>query len=134
LTDRRRPSDAPAARRSAITVAVVLAVLAAWQAYRGHPIRRDLFALVSLGLVVVAVIPSAARLFHRLWMGLAHVLGTVNSTVVLSILYFVVITPIGRLVRWTGHDPLTRRGPRAASYWITRPRTRQSRSEFERIY
>ena len=132
LTERPGQSEDAAARRSAFTVAVVFAVMAAWQFHRGHTVRLYVFGGAAVALVAVALIPSAARRFHRGWMNLAHVLGAINSRIILSILYFLVITPIGRIVRWTGHDPLTRRAPRSGSYWIARPRPRQSRAEFEK--
>ncbi len=134
LTDRRAPSADAVARRSAITVALIFALMAAWQWHRGRALRVDIFGGAAVALVVVALIPPAARRFHRGWMTLAHVLGAINSRIILSVLYFLVITPIGRIVRWTGHDPLTRRAPRSGSYWIARPHARQSRSEFEKTY
>jgi len=134
LTDRAARIDDASARRSAITVGIVFALMAGWQLYRGHYLRLYIFGLLAAALVLVSLIPPAARAFHRGWMGLAHVLGAVNSRIILSVLYFLVITPIGRIVRWTGHDPLTRRAPRAGSYWIARPSPRQSRSDFEKTY
>jgi hypothetical protein len=134
LTDPASRIDDASARRSALTVALVFALMAAWQLYRGHHVRLYVFGLLAAAVFVVSLIAPAARAFHRGWMGLAHVLGAVNSRIILSVLYFLVITPIGRIVRWTGHDPLARRAPRAASYWIARPSPRQSRGDFEKTY
>ena len=134
MTERAARVDDASARRSAITVAIVFALMAAWQLYRGHHLRLYIFGLLAAVLTLVSLLAPAARVFHRGWMGLAHVLGAVNSRIILSVLYFLVITPIGRIVRWTGHDPLTRRAPRATSYWIGRPSARQSRSDFEKTY
>lgn len=134
MTDRIARVDDASARRSAITVAIVFALMAAWQMYRGHYVRLYIFGLLAAVLIVVSLIVPAARAFHRGWIGLANVLGALNSRIILSVLYVLVITPIGRIVRWTGHDPLTRRTPRATSYWIARPATRQSRSDFEKTY
>lgn len=134
MTDQAAHLGDASARRSAITVAMVFALMAAWQLYRGHPLRLRIFGLLAAVLILVAIVGPAARAFHRGWMGLARGLGAVNSRIILSVLYFLVITPIGRIVRWTGHDPLTRRAPRAASYWIARPSARQSRADFEKTY
>jgi len=134
LTDRAARLDDASARRSAITVACVFALMAGWQLYRGHHVRLYVFSVLAATLILVALIAPAARAFHRGWMGLAHVLGAINSRIILSILYLLVITPIGRIVRWTGHDPMSRRAPRGASYWIARPSPRQSRADFEKTY
>ena len=127
LTEPTSRSADAIARRSAITVALIFALMAAWQWHRGRPLRIDIFGGAAVALVVVALIPPAARGFHRGWMTLAHVLGAINSRIILSVLYFLIITPIGRIVRWTGHDPLTRRAPRSGCTGL-RGRTRDNRA------
>jgi hypothetical protein len=48
--------------------------------------------------------------------------GWLVSTVVLAALYYGLITPIGWLLRWRGHDPMQRGArSRADSYWHPRP-------------
>jgi Saxitoxin biosynthesis operon protein SxtJ len=133
LTDDRHSTPAME-RRSTLTVVAVLALIAGWSFYRGHQIRFEIVAALAGILFVVAFVPPAARIFHRYWMGLAHVLGAINSRIILSLLYFLVITPVGSLVRWSGHDPLRRRTQRSTSYWVPRPQPRQTRAEFEKTF
>jgi hypothetical protein len=48
-------------------------------------------------------------------------IGWLVSRVVLAIVYFLVITPIGLIRRLRGHDPLALRAdPTASSYWVAR--------------
>jgi len=67
-------------------------------------------------------------------MKLAAGLGYVNSRIILSIMYYGVLTPIGFVMRLTGWDPLSRRRARQDSYWLPRPRARQEREQFERLF
>jgi len=79
-------------------------------------------------------VPVAARGFHRAWMGFAEVLGYVNSRILLTILYYLLLTPYGFISRVFGRDPLTRRGPNQDTYWIKREKTRQTQQQFERLF
>lgn len=48
--------------------------------------------------------------------------------IVMAILFYAVVTPIGLVMRLTGRDPLRLRlEPEASSYWRTRPRVRNER-------
>lgn len=53
---------------------------------------------------------------YWLWMGVAFVMGNIVSRVLLTVIYYGLITPIGLLRRLLGHDPLQRR-KRKGSYW-----------------
>lgn len=54
---------------------------------------------------------------YVIWMGIAFVMGSVMSRILLSIIYFGVVTPIGILRRAQGADRLTLNRPKATSYW-----------------
>lgn len=70
-----------------------------WQAYRLVP-------LAMAFLVVTMVWPRAFQPVAGLWFGLSHVIGTVMSTVILTVLFFVLVTPIGLIRRAKGADSL----------------------------
>ena len=123
------------ARKSALLVAGVLLLIAAWNFYRGRMTVVVIFGSVGAALAVVGLfIPAAARVFHNAWMRFAAALGHVNSRVLLTLVYYLAITPYGLVSRLVGRDPLRRRAPRGESYWVERKRTRQEREQFERLF
>jgi Saxitoxin biosynthesis operon protein SxtJ len=128
------PFTTAQARKSTLVVAAVLTAISGWQLYRGRETAAIVLAVAVGVLLLCAAIPPAARFFHKWWMTLAGVLGYVNSRILLSLLYFLVMTPIGFFVRLAGHDPLTRRSGNEPSYWRKRDLTRQTREGFERAY
>lgn len=89
-------------------------------------------ALVALG----SVIPRALRPVHRAWMALSLVLGLVMTTLLLTLVYCLVVTPAGWLARLKGKDFLHRRLDRsAASYWVARPPPlARARGDYEKQY
>ncbi len=123
------------ARKSALVVAAVLLGLAAWNLYRGR--TTVVVVLGSLGALLVVAglfVPPAARAFHTAWMRFAVLLGHVNSRVLLTLVYYLGVTPYGFVTRLVGRDPLRRRGKQADSYWVERKATRQTREQFERLF
>ncbi|HYY97139.1 MAG TPA: SxtJ family membrane protein [Pyrinomonadaceae bacterium] len=123
------------ARKSALLVAAVLLLIAAWNLYRGRAAVVVIFGSLSAALVVAGLFsPAAARAFHKGWMRLAVALGHVNSRVLLTLMYYLVFTPYGLASRLAGRDPLRRRGKAGESYWTERAATRQTREGFERLF
>ena len=88
--------------------------------------RREPPRLWALGLMAVLaglglVAPSLLRHPYRGWMALGHVLGWINTRILLGLVFYLLITPMGVVMRWFGRDPM-RRGfdAKAASYRIDR--------------
>ncbi len=123
------------ARKSAISVALVLLAIAGWNFYRERPnLWLGFGGAGALLLLTGLVFPPGARAFHTAWMKIAHVLGAINSRIILSIAFYLVMTPIGVLTRLFGRDPLDRRGKPRQTYWVPRKRSRQTREGFERLF
>ncbi|MHB2020729.1 MAG: SxtJ family membrane protein [Candidatus Xenobia bacterium] len=82
--------------------------------------------LVVLGLVA----PKLLAKPHKAWMGLAHVMGTVMTTILLSIVFFGVMTPVATLRRLMGSDDLGLRiDKKAQSYWDMRKDARPANAQ-----
>lgn len=87
---------------------------------------------------VAAAVPLAGAASRRIlklaYVGLSYAtypVGFVVSYVVLALVYFLVLTPIGLVMRLFGHDPLARKfDPAAKSYWSPRERTKTVESYF----
>ena len=83
--------------------------------------------------VYYGVRPLRVPLF-RGWMTLVFPIGWVVSHVILIIVYYLVVTPIGLLLRLFGHEPMKRRFDRnASSYWVER-RPAENVSRYFRQY
>jgi len=94
--------------------------------------------LLTPGLVLVslgAIAPSTLKYIYLGWMGLALALGFVVSHVILTIFFFLVITPIGLIARLAGKDFLHLKLDRQArSYWIPRERKSKVPEDYERQF
>jgi hypothetical protein len=126
-----------AERDFGVVVGAVLALLGAWWLYRGKfPGVRPYFVGAGALLVVLGLaFPRALHWPNRAWTALAEALAYVMTRVVLALVYFLVVTPIGVVKRLTGWDPLSRRAPReGGSYWKPYPERQQDTRHYEKMY
>jgi len=65
--------------------------------------------IIPVALAIGAIfifIPPLALLMHKTWMGLAEILGWIIPKLVLSLVWFIILTPLAYIYRLTGHDDL----------------------------
>ena len=76
------------------------------------------WVVATLGIVGY-LLPGILRPVYILWMALALPIGWTISHLLLLMVYYLVLTPIGFSMRLLGYDPLNRDfDPSAKSYWI----------------
>ena len=97
-------------RNFGLIVGGIFGLIGVWPAIlRGQPPRWWAIALGVALIVPALVAPGVLRPAHRVWMALGAALGWVNTRIVLGVIFFLVITPTGLLLRLTGRDPMQRR-------------------------
>ena len=85
-------------------------------------------ALMALGMLLPALLGPV----YRAWMGLAMLLSRVTTPIIMGVLYFLVMTPMGWLLRGLGHRPLEH-GRKGREIWVTRP-AESRRGDMERQF
>ena len=79
--------------------------------------------------------PKILKHVYIAWMSAAIVIGFVVSNVILTVFFFLVITPIGLITRLLGKDFLALKIDREAStYWIPREGATKTPAEYERQF
>lgn len=104
-------------RNSALVLALLTGLLA-WRGWISVPVATGAW-LALAGLALVARLrPAWLRGPYRAGMRVSHALGRVVAPVVLGLIFLLVVTPLGLLLRVLGKDLLRlRRNPGADSYW-----------------
>lgn len=80
---------------------VLICLLAGWFTH-----GREWFLAAIVILVINMIWPRLYALPAKVWLGFSHLLGTVMSKIILTLTYFLVLTPIALLRRMLGHDPM----------------------------
>lgn len=113
-------------------VALVLGVFALWRGKAPAPY------LTTAGCLLIAFgrfAPALLLPFQKAWMALGLVLGFFVSRIILVILFYGVVTPIGLVMRLLGRDILDERIDRAATtYWKKRAPAPHDPKRYEQQY
>ncbi len=111
-------------RKFGFTVGIAFLVLTAISWWRGHEIAPYVLGSAGAALVLAGVlVPGRLGPVQRGWMGLARAISRVTTPVFMGIVFFVIITPIGLLMRLFGRNPV-RHKPEGNSYWAPRSQVR----------
>jgi hypothetical protein len=88
------------------------------------------FTVCIIGLIV----PKFMRIVYVVWMVLVFPLGFVISYLALIVVFYLVIAPIGLIMRLTGYDPMRlKRDPDADTYWVERKQEQDSARYFRQF-
>ena len=133
---RRKRTEAQQARQFGLILPVVLGVLALLLWWRGHP--RVALGIAAAGPVVPLVafaLPGTWLGIFRRWMQLAEVLSWFMTRVLLSVFFFVVLTPFGLVMRLFGKRPLDLAWQDGkATYWIDKEPGEFTPERYEKQY
>lgn len=133
---RRKHDPVKQAVRFAWILFVLLGALAGFSAWRGHPIRSGIVAAVAVSAPALAHLARPAWMaFFARWMKFAEVLGLISTTIILSVFFYLILTPVGFVARWFRKDPLDLDWKhRRASYWIDREPVEPTLERYEKQY
>ena len=109
-------------RSFGLTVGGVFAAIGLWPVvFRNEDPRWWAVAVAGCLLVPAAVFPKSLFWVHKGWMAAGHILGWINTRIILGVVFYFIVTPIGVVRRWLGKDPMGRHlRPDLASYRINR--------------
>jgi carbamoyltransferase len=108
-------------RRFGLTLGLAFLLLGVILIFRHRAAGRPFALLAALLLLLAGFAPQWLRLIYRPWMRFAELLGAIMSRVILTILFFLAVTPVGLLQRLFGKRPLDLRFKgNDATYWHRR--------------
>lgn len=131
-TVKDEPSPRVLRQFAGIWLVVFLGVAAQNQFLKSRPAAAMVWAFVALAVGIPGVVwPRWARWVYSGAMLMAFPIGWCVSNLLLALLYFGVITPIGLILRWSGRDELgLKPAPERQSFWQPKPPTSDVTSYF----
>jgi Saxitoxin biosynthesis operon protein SxtJ len=108
-------------RTFGLVFAVFFALVALLPILRGHAVRGWALPVSALFLFTALAAPKILAPLNRAWTALGTLLHAVINPLVLGVLFYLVFTPFGWVLRRMGKDFLRLRpAPAAPTYWIPR--------------
>lgn len=103
-----------------IVFAIVFAIIAFWPLIWGNNLRIWSAIIAAVFLFFAFVFPQALTPLNKVWTKFGLFLHKIVTPLVMGLVFFVVVTPIGLLMRLLGKRTLELKFSEQPSYWIER--------------
>ena len=111
-------------RSFGLLVGGIFALIGLWPAlFRGQSPRLWAILLAGLLILPAAFAPRSLASVHRIWMAASEFLAWINTRIILGVVFYTLLTPLGLAMRLLGKDPLSRKfEPDGDTYRVARQR------------
>jgi len=109
-------------RKFGYVVGIALLVLAAFRIFIRHQNAWWVLAAIAVILLLLALLtPLWLNPLRLVWDKIGHVLGIINTYVLLTLFYLVILTPLSLIMRLFGKDILKLKRNKNNTYWESTP-------------
>lgn len=96
-------------RQFGLLVGAVFTVIGLWPlVFRGEPLRLWAIGVGGLLIAFGGILPQLLAPIHKGWMWVGHILGWINTRILLGIMFYALVTPMGLVFRLMGKDTMRR--------------------------
>ncbi len=92
------------------------------------------FSTGSILIILGGITPVILKPIYKVWMIFAVIIGWIMTRVILSVLFFSIITTIGIFTRLIGKDFLNLKSKNNESYWNTRNKEYELNQDYEKQF
>jgi hypothetical protein len=122
-------------REFAITMCLLLGVLGVVFLLRKKEIHLYFFIISGFFLFLGILLPGLLRPIYKIWMSISVLIAWLMTKLILSILFYFVITPLGLCIRLCGKKFLDVKFTKdTESYWVSRKETPFDKRSYERQF
>ncbi len=106
-------------RKFGLVMVVPLAIIGGVLLWKGKFLAPYVLILSALFLIFGLFFPKLLAPVEKIWMKFAEILSVIMTRVILSLTFYLVITPLGLLVRLLGKDLLQKKFEQEVkTYWV----------------
>lgn len=126
-----RPKDL---RSFGITIGIILLVIAGFLILNEND-SYQIFSYIAVSFIGLGLlVPIILKPIYIVWMVFAVILGWIMTKIILSLLFYVIITPIGVIMRISGKDFLKLKVSNKVSYWNHRNPEFELNQDYEKQF
>ena len=107
-------------RSFGILFSIIFAIIAFWPTINGNPLRLWSIPISVIFLVLGLLNSKLLNPLNIVWVKFGELLGRIIAPIVMAIIYFIIVTPIGLFMRLIGKDLLNIKFSKSNTYWIKR--------------
>tara|TARA_E500000178_G_C16885795_1_gene691146 strand:- start:191 stop:580 length:390 start_codon:yes stop_codon:yes gene_type:complete len=113
-------------RSFGIVFFIVFLIVALYPLLNDNPLRLWSLIIALIFLVLGLIKSNILTPLNILWMKFGMFLGVFISPIIMGIIFFLVVTPIGLIMRLFGKDLLNLKKNKTQSYWLAREKIKSS--------
>ncbi len=117
-----------------ITIGIVLFVISGLLIYYDKDAYQLIAIIASIFIGLGFILPILLKPIYFAWMTFAAVLGWIMTRLILSIVFYFILTPIGLLTRMLGEDFLALKKLPSDSYWNQRDSSEELNQNYEKQF
>ncbi len=123
-------------RTVSLGLATILTAVGLLKLYKDQMIVAIVLLYLGMtSLILAFFFQSLMKPVYIVFMKVAHILGWINTRILLGIIYYIIITPIGVIMKVFGKDLLDKRiKPDKGSYWVKREKIEFDKSRYEKQF
>ena len=105
----------------------VFLIITLWPLINENPLRVWSIYIAIVFLILGLINSNFLTPLNALWYKFGKLLGSIIAPIVMGIVFFIVVTPIGFIMRIFGKDLLNKRyNNKSNSYWINREKSKST--------
>ena len=122
-------------KKFGITMGTVLVIIGFFLLWKKNNYFEYSFFLAAVFFIAGFILPSALKPVYKVWMALSVVMGFIMTRVIMIIIFYLIVTPVGLIASMSGKKFLDMKIDKSAkSYWIAREKVQKVKSDYERQF
>ena len=122
-------------RKFGITIGLILLIIAGFLFWKEKESYQIFLTVGTILFVLVILVPAVLKPIYWIWMIFATILGWIMTRVILSLLFYIIIVPIGLILRAFGKQFLKLRWDKSkGSYWNYRTNEHLQNENYEKQF
>ena len=117
-----------------ITIGFIILIIGAFLFVKEKDSFIYFFSTGSILIILGGITPVILKPIYKVWMIFAVIIGWIMTRVILSVLFFSIITIIGLFTRLIGKDFLNLKSKSNESYWNIRNKERELNQDYEKQF
>ena len=110
----------PSNRNFGVVFFLVFLIIALWPFLEGENLRLWAFIISLLFLILGLLNAKILTPLNKMWIKFGEILGNIISPLVMGIIFFGIVTPIGLFLKLIGKDVLKLKQDKKNTYWIAK--------------
>ena len=117
-----------------LLIGVILFIISFISFFNNQEYYMNFFYIAFSFIIIGLIIPKFLKPIYKIWMILAIVLGWFMTRIILSLVFFIIITPIGIFLRLKGKDFLNLKKDNQVSFWNKRDTKKEFNQNYEKQF